>query len=179
MPHWHFVGMLTCKNGKLARFRHVITQARWHVNHAGTQVHWYVEHVGRKASDLANFVLFHTPVLLRCSLQSCVHLACAFEYIFIFELPAFWTKFSRIYKREFLGVSMEVNPILDPRTWTSNILNRRGKNIHQYVQKTDKQNKNKNNKCCKMLCVDTQTKKIAKISENICILLTFTQPEHF
>ena len=44
------------KNEKLARFWHVGTQARWHVNHAGTQAR-DVDHVGMQAHmvrDLAN-----------------------------------------------------------------------------------------------------------------------------
>ena len=88
MPHWHFIHTLARKNEKLAHFRHVVMQARWHVNYTGTQVRWYVEHVGRMARDLANSVHFYTPVLLSCSLHSCVNLACTFECVFVFELAA-------------------------------------------------------------------------------------------
>ena len=40
--YWHvgmFIGTLTRKNEKFARFWQVGTQVRWHVNHAGTQAH--------------------------------------------------------------------------------------------------------------------------------------------
>ena len=45
----------------------------------------------------------------------------------------FWTKISRICKRDFSGVSKETSPILDFRTLTSNILHRRRKNLRQFV----------------------------------------------
>ena len=56
LKHWHalwhvgtFFGMLTRKNENLARFWHVGTQARWHVNHASTQARWHVDHVSTQA----------------------------------------------------------------------------------------------------------------------------------
>ena len=51
------VGTLACKNEKLARFWHVGTQVRWHINHADTQARLHVDGVGTKtrmARDLAN-----------------------------------------------------------------------------------------------------------------------------
>ena len=39
--------------------------------------------------------------------------------------------------------------------------------------------KEKNCRCCKELCANKQTQKIAKMFEKICILITFIQPEHF
>ena len=49
-----FVGTLTRKNEKLARFWHVDRQARWHVNHAGTQALWHVDHIGTQVSMARN-----------------------------------------------------------------------------------------------------------------------------
>ena len=52
--YWHAVwhaDMLARKNGKSARFWHVGTQARWHVDHVGTQA--------RMARDLANSFKSH------------------------------------------------------------------------------------------------------------------------
>ena len=52
-----FIYTLARKNEKLARFWHVGTQTRWHINQAGTQARWHVDHVStqvRMARDLAN-----------------------------------------------------------------------------------------------------------------------------
>ena len=66
---WHFgsqvlninmpYGTLARKNEKLARFWHVDTHARWHVNHARTQARWYVDYVrtqARMTRDFANLL---------------------------------------------------------------------------------------------------------------------------
>ena len=74
-------------------------------------------------------------------------------------------------------MSKETSPFLDPQTSTSNILNRRGKSVRQFVQKIGK--KKKNPWCCKALWVNIQTQKFTEIFENICILKTFNQPEQF
>ena len=57
---------------------------------------------------------------------------------------------------EFSGMSKETSSILDPHTSASNIVNRGGKNLRQFVHKIDEKNKNKNNRCCKALFVKTQ-----------------------
>ena len=80
---------------------------------------------------------FRTVVLLYCSLNRCMHLAWVFEYLLIcVSWPhTFWIKISKIYQRTFSGVSKEASLILDPRASTNNTLNRRGKNIRQFIQK--------------------------------------------
>ena len=70
-------------------------------------------------------------------------------------------------------VSKETSPILDPQTLTSDILNRRGKNLCHFVRKMGKEKKKKNNRYCKALCVNIQTQKFTIIFENICILVIF------
>ena len=53
LKHWHALwhvgtifGTLAHKSDNLARFWHVCTQARWHVNHNGTQARWHLDHGG-------------------------------------------------------------------------------------------------------------------------------------
>ena len=109
-----------------------------------------------------------------------MHLACVFDCLLMFELAArILDNINRIYEREFSGLFKETNRILGLRTSTNNILNRRGKNLPQFVQKMDEKNKNKNNRCCKASCVNTQMHSFAKIFENIFILITFIRLEHF
>ena len=92
---------------------------------------------------------------------------------------ALCTKINRICKRECSGVFKETSLVLDPRTSTSNILNRHGKYLQPVRSKYGKKNKNKNNRCCKALCVNMQAQKFAKIFKNCFTAMTFIQPEHF
>ena len=116
---------------------------------------------------------FHTVALLSCSLSSCIHLACVFECLFMFELAArILDKINKIYKQECSGVSEETSQILYPNIL--NILNRCRKNLRQFVQEMGKKNKDQNHSCCKALRVNTQTQKFEKIFENVCILITST-----
>ena len=72
---------------------------------------------------------FHTVFWISSSLHSCMR-SCLSICLYLRWLHVFWTKINRIYKQEFLVVSKETTPILDPRITTSNILNRRGENLH-------------------------------------------------
>ena len=116
---------------------------------------------------------FSTAALLSC-LRACLSVCLCLSWS-----HTFWTKINRIYKREFSGVSSDTSPIFDPRTSTSNLLNKRDENLHQFVQKMGEKNENKNNRCCKVLYVNRQTQNLAKGFENICILITSIQPQHF
>ena len=124
------------------------------------------------------FLHFHTVVLFSCLPNSCMHLACVLECLCLSWSHAFWTENNKIYKREFSSVSKETSPILGSRTSTSNILNKRGKNLRQFIQEMGEK-KNWNHRCCTALYVNTQTWKFAKIFENTFILIRFIKPEHF
>ena len=75
-----------------------------------------------------------------------MHLACVFECLCLSWPHSFSTKINRICKREFSSVSKETSPTLDPLVSTSNILNRRIKNLCQFVQKMGEKKKKKNNR---------------------------------
>ena len=103
LVRWHatlhvgtFIGTFARKNEMLARFWHVGTQARWHVNHAGTQACWHVnqagmqarwqvDHVGgtqaRIARDLANPTKTNLKFLANISLKMFgIHISSQFNY---------------------------------------------------------------------------------------------------
>ena len=90
---------------------------------------------------------FFTSIVLSCSvaryIAACILHMCLSACLCLSWLYTFLTKTNRIYKREFSGVSKEASPILDPRTSTSNKLNRRGKNLRQPVQKWMRKRKRK------------------------------------
>ena len=127
-------------------------------------------HVNRTTFQIGlRFKTGSSSLLVSCKCA----LTCVFECLFMFELAA------RILdKWEFSGVSEETIPILDSNKSTSNILNRCRINFVSSPKKWMRKSK-KNKRCCKALCVNTQTEKLAKIFENIYILITFVQPEHF
>ena len=59
LKHWHVVwhfGTLARRNEKLARFWHVGTQTRWHVDHVGMQARGHAGTHGTQFSKL--FCLF-------------------------------------------------------------------------------------------------------------------------
>ena len=125
---------------------------------------------------------FFTSILLSCSvvcyMATYILRTCLSICLYLCWPHTFATKINRIYKQKFSDVSKGTSPILSPRTWSSDILNRRGKNLHQFVQKIGKNKKKKNNRCCKALCVNIQTQKFTKIFKSTCILITFIQPKH-
>ena len=120
-----------------------------------------------------------TSILLSCSVASylaaCILRARLSIYFYLRWPNEFWTKINKIFKREFLGVSKETSPILDPRTWASCILKWRGENLGQFVKKWVRK--------IKIIGVVKRyvlTQELANIFENICIfLLRFIQSEHF
>ena len=69
-------------------------------------------------------------------------------------------------------------PILDPQTSTSNLLNKRRKNFRQFAQKIRKI-KIKIIGVVKRYALKTHAQNFTKIFENICILKTYIQTEHF
>ena len=122
----------------------------------------------------------HTFVLLSCLLPNCIHLAWVFECLFMLAMDErILITINRVYERESSGTSRETSLILDPRNSTNNILNRRGKKLRQFIRKKDQKKEKKNNRCCKALCVNTQTPKFEKIFGNICTLIRFILLEHF
>ena len=82
------------------------------------------------------------------------------------------TKTDGISKRELSGVSKETSPILDLRTLTRNILNRRGKSLRQFFKKMVEKEK-KRTRCGNALCLNIQTQELANIFENICLFYLF------
>ena len=123
-------------------------------------------------------------ILLSCSaaryIAACILGTCFCVCLYLSWPHAFQKRlFNRIYKREFSCVSKGTNPIFDPRDSASNILNRRWITLHYFVQRVGKRKKKKDNRCCKALYLNTQAQKLAKVFENICILITFIQPKYF
>ena len=51
-----------------------------------------------------------------CTLRACLSIC-----LYLSWSHVFWTKINKICKREFLRVSKETSPILNSRTWTSNM----------------------------------------------------------
>ena len=88
-----------------------------------------------------------------------MHLTCVFEYLGLSWPHAFWTKMNRINKREFSDASKKTSPISNPHTLNSNILNRQGRKLHQFVQKMGEKKKNKSTTCCKVLKCYALTRK--------------------
>ena len=103
---------------------------------------------------------FFTSVLLSCLVACyiavCILRDCLSVCLCLSWAHAFSTKINGIYNWGFSGVSKETITMLDSRTSTSNIMNRRGKNLCQVVQKMSEKNKNNNkkNRCCKALCIN-------------------------
>ena len=124
---------------------------------------------------------FFTFILLSCAvacyIAACVLHACLRVCLCLSCEHAYWTKINRIYKRKFPGVSKKAIPILDIRTSASNILKRRGKKLasssKNWVRKI------KITGVVKYYALPRKRKKFTKIFENICILITFIQPDHF
>ena len=120
---------------------------------------------------------FFTFILLFCSVARYLAACILREYLSVCSClsctQAFWIKINRIDKQKFSGVARKTSLIFHLRISTNNILNRRGKKLHQFFRKMDEKKKKKSNRCSKALCVNTQTQKLAKIFGNIYILITF------
>ena len=84
-----------------------------------------------KSLAKTRFTAFFTSIMMSCSAARYIAVsilrACLSVCLYLSWLRTFWTKINRIYNQEFLGFSQEISPILDSRTSTGNILNRRGK----------------------------------------------------
>ena len=106
---------------------------------------------------------FHTAVLISClCIAACFLRACLSVCLCLSWSHTCWTKNNRIYKRERWGVFTEISQFLDPHTSTSNILNIQGKTTGHFVKKIGEKNKNKNNRCSKVLRISTQKQKFTQ-----------------
>ena len=123
-----------------------------------------------------SFILL--PCEVSCFIAACIlRGACLRVCLCLSCEHAYSTKINRIYKREFPGVSKEASPILDTRTSASSMLKRRGKNLASSSKKWVR--KIKITVVVKCYALTRKRKKFTKIFENICVLITFIQPEHF
>lgn len=79
-------------------------------------------------------------------------------------------------KKTHRGLKLPLNKIKN-KTKMKKLIYKKQKQAILAVQKLGE--KNENSRCCEELCVNTQAQKFLKIFENIYILITFVQPEHF